>query len=117
MPIKEAILMPFVFLIVMVHITSTYSAFGRIIMDTGAMRAEHVFSGVDVENLSPNDLYGALLVKVKEARQAKIPVNRLYPMEPPTTGLEIPMGDVDDQDGAREIENGILAADIMIKEE
>jgi hypothetical protein len=26
----------------MMHITSTYSAFGRIIMDTGAMGAEHV---------------------------------------------------------------------------
>jgi hypothetical protein len=51
-------------------------------MDTGAMGAEHVFSGVDVENLSPDDLYEALLVKVKESRQAKVPVNRLYPKEP-----------------------------------
>jgi hypothetical protein len=64
--------------------------------------------------LSPDDLYEALLVKVKESRQAKVPVNRLYPKEPQTTGLEVPMGN---QGGTQEVENRSLAEDTMDKEE
>jgi hypothetical protein len=86
-------------------------------MDTGAMGPNNVFSDIDFENLSPNDLYGALLVKVKEARQAKIPVNRLYPMEPITTGLDIPMGDINDRSIAREVENGSREIENVDKEE
>ena len=64
----------------LIHISSTYSAFGRVITYTGAMGTERVFTRQEAEHMVPYELYEELLDRVQEAKRARIPVNRQYRM-------------------------------------
>ena len=99
-----AVTIVILFILLMMHITSTYSALGRIIMDTGAM-GDAIFYHKEEERLSPHDLYEELLHKVKVARKANIPVNRMYRIDYRASMRHIAMGgDVSTLDINRSVE-------------
>jgi hypothetical protein len=91
MPLYGALSIAGSFVLLMVHVTSTYSAIGRIIMDTGAM-GNAVFTTNEEERMPPYELYEALLVKVKVARKANIPVNRMYRIDYRQSLVDIELG-------------------------
>lgn len=75
----------------MLHINSTYSALGRIILETGAM-GDAVFCRKEEESMSPDELFDALLEKVHVSRKANIPVHRIYRMDYRKSLRNIQMG-------------------------
>jgi hypothetical protein len=91
MPKPGALLIAGLFVLVMVHVTSTYSAVGRIIMDTEAM-GNAVFTRNEEERMPPYELYEALLDKVKLARKANIPVNLMYRTDYRQSPVDLEMG-------------------------
>jgi len=95
-PHAGSVVIASVFLFLMVHINSTYSAMGHIIMDTGAM-GDAIFLHKEEERMSPDELFNALLEKVHASRKAKIPVHRVYRMDYRKSLYHVEMGgDVDD---------------------
>jgi hypothetical protein len=77
MPNVGGIVVGVTFIFFMVHINATFSAIGHVIVDTGAM-GNTVFLRTDVESMSPDELYDAWLAKLREARQANVPVQQMY---------------------------------------
>ena len=65
-------------LVLIVHIVSTYSALGRIIMSTGAMSSHRILEKEIEEEMLPPRLAEELLRRTKEARAAAVPVNLQY---------------------------------------
>ena len=116
MPHLAALIISVCFILLMIHITSTYSALGRIIMDTGAM-GDRVFFDKEEERMSPNDLYGALLEKVKAARNSDIPVNRIYQSDYRKSLQDIEMGDDVAASQTRDVEEAKEEIDKADKEE
>jgi hypothetical protein len=64
--------------VLIVHIVSTYSALGRIIMSTGAMSSHRILEKEIEEEMLPPRLAEELLRRTKEARAAAVPVNLQY---------------------------------------
>jgi len=91
MPIGGALIIVICFVILMLHITSTYSAVGRIMMDTGAM-GDAVFRRSEEERMTPYELDDALLDKVGLARKANVPLNRMYRMDYRASLVHVEMG-------------------------
>ena len=116
MPHVAALVISVCFILLMIHITSTYSALGRIIMDTGAM-GDRVFFDKEEDRMSPNDLYGALLEKVKAARNSDIPVNRIYQSDYRKSLQDIEMGDDVAASQTRDVEEAKEEIDKADKEE
>mmetsp|Transcript_31983 Transcript_31983/g.52817 ORF Transcript_31983/g.52817 Transcript_31983/m.52817 type:complete len:277 (-) Transcript_31983:49-879(-) len=67
--------------ILLIHISSTYSAMGRIIMETGAMGEESIFHRHEEETKTPHELLQNLIAKLEAARNVSVPVNEQYRME------------------------------------
>jgi len=63
-----------------IHIASTYSSMGRVIMATSAMGPTPILSKEEEDELTPAQLSSLLLDDTRLARRAKIPVNRQYRM-------------------------------------
>jgi hypothetical protein len=64
--------------VLLIHIVSTYSALGRIIMSTGAMSSHRILKKEIEEEMLPGRLADELLRRTKEARAAAVPVNLQY---------------------------------------
>lgn len=64
--------------VLIVHIVSTYSALGRIIMSTGAMSSHRILEKEIEQEMLPPRLAEELLRRTKEARAAAVPVNLQY---------------------------------------
>jgi hypothetical protein len=64
--------------VLIVHIVSTYSALGRIIMATGAMSSHRILEKEIEEEMLPSRLAEELLRRTKAARTAAVPVNLQY---------------------------------------
>lgn len=90
-PRSAALIIMITFVFLMIHITSTYSALGRVMMDTGAM-GNAVFTRREEERMDPRDLYDAWIEKVAVARQARVPVNRMYRIDYRATLAQVEMG-------------------------
>lgn len=63
-----------------IHISSTYSSMGQIIMATSAMAPTPILPKEEEDELTPAQLSCLLLDDTRLARRAKIPVNRQYRM-------------------------------------
>lgn len=77
MPYWSAAPLTVALLFLMVHTTSTYSAMGRIVIDTGAM-GDAVFHNQEDEKLNSYDLYVAWLERVEAGRRANLAPNQIY---------------------------------------
>jgi len=65
-----------------IHIVSTFSAFGRIIMHTGAMGSTRIFSSEDEDNLLPRTLHSNLLKKAQANLASNASIIRQYRRKP-----------------------------------
>jgi hypothetical protein len=64
----------------LLHVMSTYSALGRVILHTGAMSHEQVLPTQEAEVLNPQQLHNHLVEKTAAGRKADINVMRFYRM-------------------------------------
>ena len=78
MPLYTALSFSILGSVLIVHIVSTYSALGRIIMSTGAMSSHRILEKAIEEEMLPPRLAEELLKRTKEARAAAVPVNLQY---------------------------------------
>ena len=67
--------------VLIIHIASTYSSMGRVIMATSAMSPIRIIPKEEEERLTPSQLSVVLLNETRQARKAKIPVNQQYRMK------------------------------------
>lgn len=65
----------------MIHIASTFSAMGEVVMASSAMSSSAVLPKSEEESLTPAELYKVLLLERDLARQAHVPVNKQYRMD------------------------------------
>ncbi|KAL7563283.1 hypothetical protein ACA910_016644 [Epithemia clementina (nom. ined.)] len=80
MPTSVAITLTIVGVLLMSHISGTYSAMGEVIMATSAMAPDPILSEEQEEKMVPRELYHALLHETQLAEKANIPINRQYRM-------------------------------------
>jgi hypothetical protein len=73
-----AMVLTFVAAFLLLHVTSTFSALGRVILYTGAMGKNEILSTEEEERLAPYPLYLELLKIVQVAKRARVPVHRQY---------------------------------------
>ena len=64
--------------VLIIHIASTYSSIGRVIMATSAMGPTPILPKEEEDELNPSQLSAVLLNETRLARKAKIPVNQQY---------------------------------------
>lgn len=67
-------------LFMLLHVVSTYSALGRVIMYTGAMACDQVVEMSDAELMNPQQLHDTILAKTSSAKQSNVDVMRFYRM-------------------------------------
>jgi hypothetical protein len=65
-------------LFLFIHIVSTFSAFGRVIMHSGAMGSARIFAPEDEESLLPRTLHSNLLTKAKDNLAKNASIIRQY---------------------------------------
>ena len=65
-------------LIMMLHIISTFSAIGRVVMLTGAMSELPIMPEDEEDKLNPYQLSDALIQRTRLARRMNVDVNRQY---------------------------------------
>lgn len=78
LPLVAAIILGSVGILLLVHLASTYSAMGEIIMATSAMSTSTVLERADEERMTPVELYKVLLLEHDLARKAKVPIMKQY---------------------------------------
>ena len=78
LPLAAAILLGSVGVVLFVHLASTYSAMGEIIIATSAMSHSTVLEKTDEERLTPVELYKVLLLEHDLAKRAKVPIMKQY---------------------------------------
>jgi hypothetical protein len=65
--------------LILLHLASTYSAFGRVIIETGAMSHDPIMTTEQAEELEPHDLHMELLSKRASAgKQVNVSVSHRY---------------------------------------
>ena len=79
MPVQIAPVVTAFGIILIFHISSTYSAMGRIIIETGAMGEEEIFTPQEETAKTPDELLQGLILRLEAAREAKVPVELQYP--------------------------------------
>mmetsp|Transcript_48576 Transcript_48576/g.146501 ORF Transcript_48576/g.146501 Transcript_48576/m.146501 type:complete len:234 (+) Transcript_48576:636-1337(+) len=80
-PLGWAIAIVAVSILVILHIVSTYSALGRLVMYTSAMSNDRIFELRTEETMLPFDLLETLVDKSEEERKAGTPVTEQYRRE------------------------------------
>lgn len=65
----------------LIHVMSTYSALGRVILHTGAMSRTPVLLTEEAEVLSPQQLHDTLAEKTATAKSNNVDVMRFYRMK------------------------------------
>jgi hypothetical protein len=88
--------------ILLIHISSTYSAMGRIIMETGAMGKESIFETHEAETKNSSELIKELIVKLEAARDICVPVNEQYRMDSFQESLRAAVRSLSIDDGDRQ---------------
>eukprot|EP00977_Amphora_coffeiformis_P016602 scaffold5169_cov172-Amphora_coffeaeformis.AAC.33 len=101
LPLAAAIILGSAGTLLLVHLASTYSAMGEIILATSAMSASTVLEKGDEERLSPAELYKVLLLEHDLAKRAKIPIMKQYRMDYFNTVRESLMAEVIEQGEAQ----------------
>lgn len=87
MPLELASVVTALGCVLMIHISSTYSAMGRIIMETGAMGEKSIFPTSEDETKTSSELIQELISKLEAARSVNVPVNEQYRMDTFQTSL------------------------------
>lgn len=80
MPFPWATGITIIFWLLLIHLTSTYSALGRIIVGTGAMGSRKVFESSDADMMEPYELYVELLKRCGTSKGMEIPIKLQYHM-------------------------------------
>jgi len=65
-------------IMLLLHIVTIYSSFGRLIIHTGAMGSKRIFAVEEEESMTPTELYHRLVLRAIEAQENKTFVNRQY---------------------------------------
>lgn len=98
MPLHWAIILTIVGLFLVIHIFSTYSAIGQVIMSTRAMGHHRVLDDRVVDNMEPYELHQTLLHRNYLAKSKNIPVMQLYRNTDLEAGDDSPQGSAEQQD-------------------
>jgi hypothetical protein len=78
MPRGAALALTVAAILQLIHIATTYSAMGRVIMATSAMSSERILEKADEEKLTPIQLYDVLLHRTYKAKKNPVLINRQY---------------------------------------
>lgn len=81
MPVRPALILLVTEAFLVIHIASTFSSLGRIILGTSAMSHERILPKVDEEDLTPNQLNDVLVYETLLSRQADISIRHQYRMD------------------------------------
>jgi len=105
LPLIAAIILGSSGTLLLIHLTSTYSAMGEIIMATSAMSTSTVLDKYDEERLAPSELYKVLLLEHDLAKRAKIPIMKQYRMDYSNAIRESVMAELIDQGVGQAVAN------------